>query len=107
MAEKVPGIHLVNRIMKRKAQQSRSKNAPKGLSGWAKAQMMMVYAIEHDEMWCHRGFLEVRCLLLRIFMTYFPKVYIYINPCAWMPGTKSSPRQLRPDFPCFCIISSK
>ena len=57
--EKVPGIHLVNAIIKRKARKTRGRSAPKGLSGWAKAQMMMLYAVEHDEMWCHKGFLQV------------------------------------------------
>ena len=56
--EKVPGIHLVNAIIKRKARKTRGRSAPKGLSGWAKAQMMMLYAVEHDEMWCHKGFLQ-------------------------------------------------
>lgn len=56
--EKVPGIHLVNQVIKRKAKKTGGRSAPKGLSGWAKAQMMMIYAIEHDEMWCHKGFLQ-------------------------------------------------
>ena len=57
--EKVPGIHLVNQIIKQKAKKTGGRSAPQGLSGWAKAQMMMIYAIEHDEMWCHKGFLQV------------------------------------------------
>ena len=56
--EKVPGIHLVNQIIKQKAKKTGGRSAPQGLSGWAKAQMMMIYAIEHDEMWCHKGFLQ-------------------------------------------------
>ena len=56
--EKVPGIHLVNQVIKQKAKKTGGRSAPKGLSGWAKAQMMMIYAIEHDEMWCHKGFLQ-------------------------------------------------
>jgi len=57
--EKIPGFHLVNQVIKRKANKTRGRKAPKGLSGWAKAQMMMIYAVEHDEMWCHKGFLQV------------------------------------------------
>ena len=29
------------------------------LSGWAKAQAMMMYAQEHKERWVHNGFLQV------------------------------------------------
>lgn len=57
--EKVPGVHLINQVIKRKAKKTGGRSAPQGLSGWAKAQMMMIYAIEHDEMWCHKGFLQV------------------------------------------------
>ena len=60
--EKVPGIHLINQIIKQKAKKTGGRSAPQGLSGWAKAQMMMIYAIEHDEMWCHKGFLQARHL---------------------------------------------
>ena len=29
------------------------------LSGWAKAQALMIYSKEHDERWVHNGFLQV------------------------------------------------
>lgn len=61
--EKVPGTHLINQILKRRAAKTRGRMDPKGLSGWAKAQMMMIDAIEHDEMWCHKGFLQVVLVL--------------------------------------------
>ena len=35
------------------------------LSGWAKAQAMMMYAQEHKERWVHNGFLQVRVCLAR------------------------------------------
>ena len=57
-------MHLVNEVIKKRAKKDGGRSAPQGLSGWAKAQMMMIYAVEHDEIWVHKGFLQVRLIHL-------------------------------------------
>ena len=57
-------MHLVNEVIKKRAKKDSGRSAPQGLSGWAKAQMMMIYAVEHDEIWVHKGFLQVSLIHL-------------------------------------------
>lgn len=57
--EKLPVTHALNQILIKAAKGKKKNSVTKGLSGWAKAQMMMLYALEHDSKWVHNGFLQV------------------------------------------------
>ena len=34
-----------------------------GLKAWVKSQAVMLYGVEHDELWVHQGFCEVGAVL--------------------------------------------
>ena len=34
--------------------------AVQGMKAWVKSQAVMLYGVEHDELWVHEGFCEVR-----------------------------------------------
>jgi hypothetical protein len=39
---------------------TRPLKAVQQMKEWAKAQTIMLYAVEHDEIWVHKGFNDVR-----------------------------------------------
>ena len=39
---------------------TRPLKAVQGIKAWAKAQSVMLYGVEHDEVWVHEGFNEAR-----------------------------------------------
>lgn len=48
---------------RKKGGATRPLKAVQGMKQWAKAQSVMLYGVEHDEIWVHEGFNEVRLLL--------------------------------------------
>ena len=60
MVEKIPGIPQLGKLVaKGTSGRAGSVQGKPPLSGWAKAQAMMMYAQEHKERWVHNGFLQV------------------------------------------------
>ena len=43
----------------RGSRKTRPLKAVQGMKAWAKAQSVMLYGVEHDEIWVHEGFNEV------------------------------------------------
>ena len=90
MLEKLPGVHLVNEVIKKKAKKDGGRSAPQGLSGWAKAQMMMIYAVEHDEIWVHKGFLQVSLLQLMTHSQRYNERWVHQAFCrSFRPNPKA------------------
>lgn len=48
--------------MKKGSGKTRPLKAVQGMKAWAKAQSVMLYGVEHDEIWVHEGFNEVSAL---------------------------------------------
>ena len=60
LIEKIPLVPRLGKLMaKGTSGRSGSVQGKPPLSGWAKAQAMMIYAQEHRERWVHNGFLQV------------------------------------------------
>ena len=58
--EKIPGVPQLGKLLaKGTGGRGGSVQGKPLLSGWAKAQAMMMYAQEHNEKWVHNGFLQV------------------------------------------------
>lgn len=60
MIERIPLVPQLGKLVaKGTSGRAGSVQGKPPLSGWAKAQAMMVYAQEHEERWVHNGFLQV------------------------------------------------
>ena len=59
MVEKIPLVPQIGKLVTRSiGGRSGSVQGKPLLSGWAKAQAMMLYAQDHEERWVHNGFLQ-------------------------------------------------
>ena len=45
---------------RRKKGRTRPLRAVQHMKAWVKSQAVMLYGVEHDELWVHKGFCEVR-----------------------------------------------
>ena len=56
---RLPKLPFGKKKKKKGSRKTRPLKAVQGLKAWAKAQSVMLYGVEHDEIWVHEGFNEV------------------------------------------------
>lgn len=59
LIDSIPGVPQLGKLVAASSGRGGSVMGKPPLTGWVKAQGLMVYSYEHNERWVHNGFLQV------------------------------------------------